>query len=289
MDVVVVSGLSGAGKSTALNALEDVGYFCVDNLPAPVMASTLAALRESGHHKVALSLDVRGRSFLDGSVALLDRVAETMAVQVLFLDAPDELLARRFSTTRRPHPLSTEKTKEVRAVLDGIVLERNLLAPLRGRATACIDTADTTVHDLRRRVIEMFSPKLNARRMLIRVVSFGFKFGVPTDTDLMLDVRFLPNPFFVPELRPLSGKDDLVARFVLQNPDAQGFLDHALPLLLYCIPRFEKEGKSYVSIAVGCTGGRHRSVALSTTLAQLLSEKLGTLVEASHRDVERAE
>ncbi len=290
-EVVVVTGLSGAGKSTALNALEDLGFFSVDNLPAPVLVTTLEALRAGGYRRVALGLDVRGRSYLESCATLLDEVAgaKLFDLRVLFLEAPDELLARRFSATRRPHPLSTVQGSGVRAVLEGLCLERELLAPLRSRATMSIDTARMNVHDLRRFMIKTFSERGVASKMVIRVVSFGFKYGAPGDADMMLDVRFLPNPFFEEGLRGFSGLERPVSDFVLQHPDALEFLEKAAALLLFCVPRFEEEGKSYVSLAVGCTGGRHRSVALSEAIAAKLRERLRREVDVVHRDVLRAE
>lgn len=301
LEVVVVTGLSGAGKTTAVNALEDLGYFCVDNLPTPVVPATLAALRAGGDRKVALGIDVRGRAYLEGAAKMLKGVAAEpgVALSILFVDAPEELLARRFSATRRPHPLSTpERTARsgsvrssgVRAVIDGIRLERKLLADLRGMASVVIDTAGQSVHDLRREVIKSFSEDhSSSTNMIVRVVSFGFKFGAPSDADLVFDVRFLPNPYFVTELRPLSGTDAEVARYVLEHPDAIGFLERLYPLLKFCLPRYRSEGKSYVTVAIGCTGGRHRSVALTEEIAARLSEELGFGVDAVHRDIKQAE
>lgn len=291
-EIVVVTGLSGAGRTTALNALEDLGYFCVDNLPPPVLIATLDALRESGTLKVALGIDVRVRAFLEGAARVLVEVREREGVnlRVLYVDASEELLARRFNATRRPHPLTQERGASARGVREGIALERQLMVPLRGLASIIIDTTALTVHDLRREVLESFSAEGEAaHRMLVRVLSFGFKFGSPQDADLLFDVRFLPNPFFVPELRPLSGQDPPVFTYVLEQSDAAQFLGHALPLIEFCIPRFQQEGKSYVTIALGCTGGRHRSVALSEKIAEALTVKLGYSVEAVHRDLRQAE
>jgi UPF0042 nucleotide-binding protein len=210
--VLIVTGLSGAGKSTALHALEDLGFFCVDNLPIPVMSATLAACESGGVARVAMGVDVRVRRFLDQAADVIDAlgVPGHREVDVLFLDASDEMLLRRFSSTRRPHPLSyalaPENTRAV-AVLDGIRLERERLAPLRAKAKQVIDTTELSVHELRRRVLELYGPGAGGPRMSARIVSFGFKYGTPVDADLLLDVRFLPNPFFVPELRSLSGLD----------------------------------------------------------------------------------
>ncbi len=291
-EIVVVTGLSGAGRTTALNALEDLGFYCVDNLPPPVLIATLEALEESGTRKVALGVDIRVRAFLESAATVLEEVRqrEGINLRVLYVDASEELLARRFNATRRPHPLTQERDATARGVRDGIALERKLMVPLRGLASIVIDTTSLTVHDLRREVLESFSEEgERGQRMSVRVLSFGFKFGAPQDADLLFDVRFLPNPYFVESLKEFSGQDAAVSAFVLEHEDAQRFLGHVLPLLEFCVPRFRQEGKSYVTIAIGCTGGRHRSVALSEKIAEDLSGKLGYSVEAVHRDLRQAE
>jgi UPF0042 nucleotide-binding protein len=211
---------------------------------------------------------------------------------VLFLDAADEMLLRRYNETRRPHPLSNltgDGTRGSIAVLDGILLERERLAPLRARATIDLDTTTLTVHELRRRIFEHLGPgKAEQPRMSTRVVSFGFKYGAPIDADLLFDVRFLDNPHFVPELRPLTGSDAPVRDYVLQNPDAIELLDRVEALLAFCLPRYEREGKSYLTIGIGCTGGRHRSVTLATKLAERLEKQTGLPITLIHRDVGRA-
>lgn len=292
LDVLIVTGLSGAGRSTALNALEDLGYYCVDNLPPPVLLSTLQSLRDAGCERVALGLDVRLRAYLEGAAPVLEMVqnAAGARISVLYLDASEELLARRYSATRRPHPLMRHGDRSFKSVREGIALERTLLASLRELASVVIDTTGFSVHDLRREVISTFSRDGESEaQMSIRIVSFGFKYGAPQDADLVFDVRFLKNPYFVEHLQPLSGQDDAVATYVLGDADAAGFLSHAIPLLEFCIPRFRAEGKSYVTVAIGCTGGRHRSVALAETIAGRLSEDLGLSVEAVHRDIRKAE
>jgi UPF0042 nucleotide-binding protein len=291
--LLIVTGLSGAGKSTALHALEDLGFFCVDNLPVPVMAATLAACEAGGVARVAMGIDVRVRSFLDRAAEVIEsvRVPGRVDVDILFLDAADETLLRRFSSTRRPHPLSyalgPESNRAV-AVLDGIRLERERLAPLRARAKQVIDTTELSVHELRRRVLEVYGPGAGGQpRMSTRIVSFGFKYGTPVDADLLFDVRFLPNPFFVGALRPLSGLDPPVRDFVLETPDARTFGTKALDLLEFCLPRYEREGKSYLTVGVGCTGGRHRSVALVETLSRQIAAKTGLRIDVVHRDIDR--
>ncbi len=291
--VVVVTGMSGAGKSTALRALEDIGYFCVDNLPTPVLTQTLVACAVGGKSNVALGLDVRGRSFLEGVNEALDALAaEAADFDVIFLDAADDALLRRFSTTRRPHPLGTvpsgpaSSQRPAVAVLDGIEMEREELADLRARATEIIDTTDLSVHDLRRRVIGLFDAR-GAVKTRMRILSFGFKYGPPVDADIILDVRFLPNPYFIEELREIPGTEAPVRDYVLAQPDTKEFLDRALPLLEFCLPRYQREGRAYVTIAIGCTGGRHRSVALAEWLSSALKERLGTSLEVVHRDLSR--
>lgn len=300
VQLVVVTGLSGAGKSTALDALEDLGYFCVDNLPPPVCVHTIDALRGAGYLRIAVCMDVRARVYLPQMTDLLQEVhaRADLTMSVLYLDAPAELLARRYSATRRPHPLSRQSkrelspaAREVRAVMDGISLEAELLAPLRGLATFVLDTAGLTVHDLRREVIKRFSAEQTQKttRMFVRLVSFGFKYGIPQDADMVFDVRFLPNPYFVPGLRSLSGLDEVVSHFVLDSPDCLGFAQRTLELLTFSVPRFEAEGKSYLTLAVGCTGGRHRSVALAEWFAHHLEVHFKMEVDRQHRDLGRAE
>ncbi|HEY6725624.1 MAG TPA: RNase adapter RapZ [Polyangiaceae bacterium] len=292
--LVVVTGLSGAGKSTAVHALEDVGFFCIDNLPTPGVRASLDALRQEGVARIALGMDVRVRSFLDGTTRVLEELERAYApdLRVLFLDAADQALLRRFSSTRRPHPLSTNPIpgheRAARAVLEGIHSERELLSALRARASVVIDTTELSVHDLRAQVLALFGPGVEGLpRMRCRVLSFGFQYGPPQDADLVFDVRFLKNPFFVPELKPFSGRDASVRDYVLGQADAQSFLDHAGNLVGFCVPRFEREGKAYLTVALGCTGGRHRSVALAERLASRMEGELGMAIDVVHRDMER--
>jgi UPF0042 nucleotide-binding protein len=297
--VVVVSGLSGAGKSQALHALEDLGFFCVDNLPTLLAPQAVALCERGGMTRVALGIDVRVRAFLGevGNVLQLLEAGGQRDLHVLFLDAADETLLRRFSETRRPHPLSAQSVAVAGgsgpggalAVLDGVRVERERLAPLRASATRIIDTTNTSVHDLRRILIAHFGPASGgAPRMVTRVVSFGFKFGTPVDADLVLDVRFLDNPYFVPELKALSGLDERVAAHVLGAPEAREFLRRTGELVEYVMPRYEREGKSYLTIAIGCTGGMHRSVAVAEALARQIESSLEMSVAVVHRDVHRA-
>jgi UPF0042 nucleotide-binding protein len=295
--VVVVTGLSGAGKSQALHALEDLGFFCVDNLPTLLAPEAVALCERGGITRVALGIDARVRAFL-GEVSSVLRLLEAGGqrdLHVIFLDASDETLLRRFSETRRPHPLSAEglqapaSSGDALAVLDGVRLERERLAPLRASATRIIDTTNMSVHELRRVLVAHFGPASGgAPRMVTRIVSFGFKFGTPVDADVVLDVRFLDNPYFVPELKPLTGLDEPVIRYVLGKPETKEFLRHAIALLQYVMPKYEREGKSYLTIAVGCTGGRHRSVVIADALARELSLPAAEArIAVLHRDTRR--
>ncbi len=291
-EVIIITGLSGAGKTTALNALEDLGYFCVDNLPPPVVPATLTSLFTAGFSRIGLGMDARARVFLSEAPTIVEALSidPSFSLKVIYLDSSEELLARRFSATRRPHPLATDGSGAARAVLDGIREERRALTALRGLASLVIDSSELSVHDLRRAVITSVTQgDPVALAPCVRVVSFGFKYGAPRDADLLFDVRFLPNPYFVEELKPHSGLDRAVADYVLETEDAKGLLNHILPLLTYCLPRYQEEGKSYVTIAVGCTGGRHRSVALSTRIALELTRALGISVDAVHRDLNAGE
>jgi UPF0042 nucleotide-binding protein len=279
MKLVVVTGVSGAGKSTALRTLEDLGYYCADNLPMPLLPKfiELLAVREEVT-RAALVVDARSGDFLDDTSAVLTGLrAAGHGIEVLFLDAPDEILIRRFSETRRRHPLAGN---DIRA---GLLAERKRLSNLRNEATTVIDTADLTVHGLRGMVLERYGRAEG--NLAVSIMSFGFKYGLPGEADIVLDVRFLPNPFFVEALSPLSGEDEAVRRFVLENPETELFLSKAEELLTLCIAAFEREGKSYATVAIGCTGGRHRSVVVGTEL----SRRLGNLsnVTVRHRDIQR--
>jgi UPF0042 nucleotide-binding protein len=240
--------------------------------------------------RVALGIDVRVRAFLGEMGAALEQLAGgERDVEVLFLDASDETLLRRFNETRRPHPLSTSEAGGSMAVLDGISVERERLAPMRARAGRVIDTTRLSVHDLRRAIVEHFSPESGGSpRMMTRVVSFGFKYGAPVDADIVLDVRFLDNPFFVPELKPLPGTDARVREFVLRGQETRELLERTRALLTFVVPKYEREGKSYLTIAIGCTGGRHRSVVVAEELAEALRDGR-SVVTIVHRDVGRGD
>jgi RNase adapter protein RapZ len=279
LDVVVVTGMSGAGRSTALRALEDLGYFCIDNIPPALIPHLIELLTDQVElRRVACGVDVRTGRFLEGAGDVLDALVRGgHPVEVIFLEAQDDELVRRFSETRRSHPLAPGGN-----LLDAIVRERERVAPLRARAGLIIDTSGLSVHDLRRRLVEYIARGGRRSRMVTRIVSFGFKYGLPVDADLVFDVRYLPNPHFVPELRPKTGRDPEVAAFVLESVETQELLDDLSAMLRNLLPRYEREGKSYLTVAIGCTGGRHRSVSVAEALGQALSGAGDVRVE--HRD-----
>jgi len=282
LHIVVVTGMSGAGRTSAIHVLEDLGYFCVDNLP-PKLAPQLVRLLGDGElSRVGLGVDVRTGAFLAGAGDLLDELsASGHEVELLFLDCADEILVRRFSEARRPHPLGTGGD-----LLEAIGRERDRLSSLRMRARRIIDTSRLSVHELRRTLVETLGHAGARPQMRIRVVSFGFKYGLPVDADLVFDLRFLPNPHFVPELRPLTGRDAPVAAYVLGAPETRTMLAELERLLGDWIPRFEAEGKAYLTVAVGCTGGRHRSVAVAEEIGRALGQSARE-VSVAHRDVSR--
>lgn len=283
LHIVVVTGLSGAGRSTALRVLEDAGFFCVDNLPPALVPELLTLIGRDGKlERVGLGIDVRTGAFLSGVEETL-QVLENSGhrVEVVFLDCSDDVLVRRFSETRRPHALAP--TGDLQAAISA---ERQRLAGLRDRADVVIDTMELSVHDLRRRLIEYIGRDPARVSMVVRLVSFGFKYGIPTHADLVFDLRFLPNPHFVDALRPQTGMDPDVAAYVLEAAETRELLSRLVPLLEYALPQYALEGKAYLTIALGCTGGRHRSVALAEELGRRLKNKHEVVV--SHRDVDRA-
>jgi UPF0042 nucleotide-binding protein len=280
MYVLIVSGLSGAGKSVAIKACEDIGYYCVDNLPTALIPTFVDLAVQSQIDRVALGIDSRERTFLDGLAGALKALAGWgHQVDVLFLEARNEVLIRRYSESRRKHPLATEGT-----VLQGIETERELLQHLRHQANRVVDTSDLNVHELRSIIQTAYRGEERPERMHIFVSSFGFKYGVPTSTDLVFDVRFLPNPHFVEALRAQTGQHPEVARYVLKTPSGELFMQHLQDFLTALLPLYEQEGKSYLTVSLGCTGGRHRSVATSEALAHYLRQ-LGYWVTCQHRDM----
>jgi RNase adapter protein RapZ len=285
-EFVVVTGLSGAGRSTAAAALEDVGWFVIDNLPAGLIMKMVEMVDRpgSGIERVALVIGRGGANtgseYFDDLPGVLDELRATRrTVRVVFLDAADDVLVRRYEGTRRRHPLAA------RGVEESIADERKLLEPVRERADLLIDTGDLNSNQLRLRILEAFGDD-EAPHMRTSVVSFGYKHGIPLDVDVVFDCRFLPNPFWVEELRPYSGEDQPVRDYVLGQPESQAFLDKVDELLTSILPAFAREGKTYLTIAMGCTGGRHRSVTLARELAGRLS-KDGEPVSVFHRDIDR--
>lgn len=280
---LVVTGLSGSGKSTALRVLEDLGFYCVDNLPVALLPKFIELWHGAKDEvrRVALGIDVRERHFLGAFPHVFDELrAAGIALEVLYFDASDDVLVRRFSETRRPHPAASGG-----AVADGIRNEREALRGLREVADRVIDTSAFTVHELRSALRELLH-HAEPGALTVSLVSFGYKYGLPSDADLAFDCRFLPNPFFVEDLRPRTGIDPAVATYVLQTADAQELVRRIDELLAFTLPRYVQEGKSYLTVAIGCTGGRHRSVALVEELRRRL-EAAGRSVLVRHRDVER--
>ena len=283
---VVVTGLSGAGKSQAIRALEDLGYLCVDNLPTALLPAfaDLTVRSAGGAGGVGASaavLDVRDPHFLAAFPAALGRLRERADLRtvVLFIEASDEALVRRYSETRRPHPLAPD-----RSVLEGILEERTRLEAIKGGADRVINTSDLTVHELRAVFTELFRSGA-AARLVVTLISFGYKHGVPLESDLLFDVRFLPNPHFVPHLRPRSGIDPEVQRFVGDLDAAQDFLNRVTDLLRFLLPRYAGEGRSYLTIGIGCTGGRHRSVAIVERLRRRMADLGSIHLLVKHRDI----
>ncbi|MGH3383299.1 MAG: RNase adapter RapZ [Nocardioidaceae bacterium] len=282
-DLVVVTGMSGAGRSTAAKVLEDLGYFVIDNIPPQLVPELVRLIRaeETGNSRIAVVVDVRSRWFFTAlRGALEDLVASGQRLRLLFLEASDDVLVRRQEAVRRPHPL-----QGTGRLLDGILREREMLADLRGGADVIIDTSDLNVHQLAERVLTAFSDDGEVR-LTATVMSFGFKYGIPVDADLVVDMRFLPNPYWDPALRPHSGLDDDVREYVTGQPDAQAFLDGYERVLQTMTAGYLREGKRFVTVAVGCTGGKHRSVAMSEALAQRLRDA-GVPTLVVHRDLGR--
>ncbi len=283
---VVVTGLSGSGKSLAHRCLEDMGWFCIDNLPTDLIPklSDMKALGGPGLNRLCLTVDVRESRFADQFPGQLTRLrARHERVQVLFLEANEQSLLRRFSETRRRHPLAGD-----RPLGEGIAAERELLAAVRADADVVLDTSSWTGQDLRDELWKRFgdSDGAAADRLTVALVSFGYRHGLPPQADLVFDVRFIPNPYYVPHLRPLSGRDQPIKDFLAGRPEYAEFQEHLERLLDFLLPAYRREGKSYLTIAIGCTGGRHRSVAVSEALQAHLNEK-GVAASLSHRDCDR--
>jgi UPF0042 nucleotide-binding protein len=284
-DLVIISGYSGAGKSTAMAVFEDAGYFCVDNLPPEMIRSLVELFQHEGSkvERAAIVSDVRGGDFFEAMEQVIDDLHESkLPGRLLFLDADDIALMDRYKETRRRHPLAKESS-----IASGIAAERAILDPVKERADFVIDSSGLKAAHLRRRIADEMLPRHSRGRLAVTFQSFGFKHGPPRDADLVFDVRFLPNPHYVPELRPLTGLDPRVVEYVAREGKLQQLYEHLEPLLEWLIPQYEDEGKSHLSIAIGCTGGRHRSVAITEHLAGRFGGREDMVVEVEHRDVGR--
>jgi UPF0042 nucleotide-binding protein len=278
-ELVIITGMSGSGKASVLKAFEDLGYYCVDNLPVRLIPRFAELVGQSSEiERTALVVDVREGVQLGELPAIVKSVRHILPTRMIFLEAADAVLLRRYSETRRPHPLGTGAT-----VKSSLGTERRRLLPIRAVADLVIDTSKFNVHELRSYITERFQKKESEKSILVSCVSFGFRHGVPEDADLMFDVRFLPNPHFVPEFRALTGSHPKVARYIRSFPQTKEFLKRISDLLIYLLPHYIHEGKSYLTIAIGCTGGQHRSVMIAEDLSKRL-EKAGYTVKVSHRD-----
>jgi UPF0042 nucleotide-binding protein len=279
IELVIITGMSGSGKASALKAFEDLGYYCVDNLPVELIPRFAElALQSAEIERTALVVDVREGQGLDKLPSILKAVRRLLATRVLYLEASDAALLRRFSETRRPHPLGTDAP--VRASLKA---ERRRLQAIRKMADLVIDTSRFNVHELRAHILERFQQESTEKKILVSCVSFGYKHGLPEDADLVFDVRFLPNPHFVPEFRPLTGRHPKVAKYIRSFPQTEEFIHRISEMLVYLLPHYIREGKSYLTISFGCTGGQHRSVMIAEDVAKHLRQA-GYQVRIVHRD-----
>jgi len=283
--IVIITGLSGSGKSTALRALEDIGFFCVDNLPVMLLPKLLELQTGTSAEvsKIALVMDLRERHFLTRHIDILSRLRKKKYnIEILFLDTSDDLLLRRFSETRRTHPLSKDKT-----ILESIHLEREKLHELKGMANNVIDTSNYSVHQLKEHVQRLYLAPGKTKKLIINLISFGYHFGLPPDADIVLDVRFLPNPYFIKDLREHNGNEKAVEEYVMRWDDTGQFLTRLFEMMTFLVPLYEKEGKSYLNIAVGCTGGKHRSVVVLNQFAKHFKDGNYT-THVSHRDIDKS-
>lgn len=279
-ELVVITGLSGSGKATVLKAFEDLGYYAVDNMPIELIPKFAELAKGSAHvRRAALVIDIREGEKLAQVPALFERLRRRAAATLVFLEADDATLARRFSETRRPHPLGKQSS-----VQKSLRTERQLLAPIRAVADHIIDTSKFNVHELREVIGERFSGGRDESSLRIDITSFGYRHGVPPDSDLVFDVRFLPNPNYIPQFKNLTGRNPSVARYIRSFPQTTEFIDRISELLVYLIPHYVREGKSYLTIAFGCTGGHHRSVMIAGAIRKRLAQA-GFKVKESHRDI----
>ncbi len=278
-ELVIITGMSGSGKASALKAFEDLGYYCVDNLPVELIPRFAELTMQSSETpRTALVVDVREGTKLDRLPGILKSIKKSIPSRVIFLEASDAVLLRRFSETRRPHPFGKEEP-----VRPSLAAERRRLKPIRAISDLVIDTSKFNVHELRSHLTDRFQHKTSGKNILVSCVSFGFKHGVPEDADLVFDVRFLPNPHFVPEFRPLTGRHPQVAKYIRSFPQTQEYIDRISELLVYLIPHYIHEGKSYLTISFGCTGGQHRSVMIAEEVSKEM-RKAGYRVKVVHRD-----
>jgi UPF0042 nucleotide-binding protein len=285
LGVVIVSGLSGAGKTVALRALEDTGFFCIDNLPVTLIESFLSTIKSRvNSQNVGIGVDIREKTFLGEAYRIISSLKERYSIEILFLEAEKEVMIRRFKETRRPHPMITSKVAA--DIEEAIDKEKSQLSILRESADKIVDTSNYTPHQLRQLIISSYGHTDSKRGLNITLISFGYKFGTPQSADLLFDVRFLPNPFFVTALRQLNGLDKKVAGYVFASPDTWELLTRLNNLLDFLIPRYVKEGRSYLIAGVGCTGGKHRSPAIVQELAKNIKEHHGIEVAIIHRDIE---
>ena len=281
-ELVVITGLSGSGKGTVLKCLEDLGYYSVDNLPVELIAKFAELVRDSPNIRhAALVVDIREGETLKRFPGVFAKLGRILPSVLLFLEADDSTIVRRFSETRRPHPLGTDDS-----VLRSIRRERRQLAPIRALAGHIINTAKFNVHELRELISEKFRGDSEQSRIMVHVTSFGYRYGVPLDSDLVFDVRFLPNPNYIPQFKKLSGRHPSVARYIRSFPQTVEFIDRISQLLVYLLPHYIREGKSYLTISFGCTGGRHRSVMIASEMRSRLAAH-GFRVKATHRDIEK--
>jgi len=282
--LVIVSGLSGSGKTNALKCFEDLGFFCVDNLPPPLLPvfADLCVQSTADIKKVAVGIDIREREFLRDFLSVSEKMKrEGYQYELIYFEAKDEVLIRRFSETRRPHPLAKN-----RPILEGIQQERDQLAELKARSDRIVDTSDFTIQQLKDVVAQYYLDRGDSRKPVVSIISFGYKYGIPYEIDLLFDVRFLQNPNFVSELRHLSGEHPSIREYVFRKPEAEKFIEHVKSFLAFLVPFYEKEGRPYLTIAIGCTGGRHRSVAITHRLYDELKSSQYEVV-LRHRDVHR--
>jgi UPF0042 nucleotide-binding protein len=282
--ILIITGLSGSGKTVALRAIEDIGFFCVDNLPPQLIDTFAATITEKNNiDRIAIGIDIREKEFLPVAGSVIQSLQDKYKISIVFLEAEKETLLRRFKETRRPHPLLEPGENDIQ---DAFAAEKELIAPLREMAERIIDTSSFTPHQLRERMMSIFGDRTTQEGTVISIISFGFKFGLPQNIDLLFDVRFLPNPHFVPELKEFNGTDSKVSDFVIEKPQTREFLKKLSDMLGLLVPLYRDEGKTYLNIGIGCTGGRHRSPAIAENIASFLKRDFRDAnVKIVHRDI----